>query len=440
MSEFNNNNISNYSWVPDRNADHKIELGTYQTPAQTYPNNNANAGAKKKSHAGLIVVAVVLCILLSGAAAFGSAFLATRLFTFTFDTEAPDTVGEDVTDAPSEAAQTTPDTSSVTINRVEKSDKTRDPKEISLVASVAAKVKDSVVEITTSKVVSGSIYSQYIASGAGSGVIIAKEGYIITNNHVIEGADTITVRTTDGTEYAATIIGADSTTDIAVLKIDAGEKVLTTALLGDSLIVGEPVVAIGNPLGQLGGSVTDGIISALDRVIVIDGEKMTLLQHNAAVNPGNSGGGLFNSDGDLIGIVNAKSSGEDVEGIGFAIPINNAFDVVKQLIEYGYVRGRAYLGLELIDIQTAFDAMYYRVNAYGVYVVASEFTEDIKQGDRITALDGEEVNSYSSLKSLLAKKNVGDEVTVTVVRGGKIVDVRVVCREYEPSDKAVDFG
>ncbi|MBR6602629.1 MAG: trypsin-like peptidase domain-containing protein, partial [Clostridia bacterium] len=228
---------------------------------------------------------------------------------------------------------------------------------------VVALVKDSVVEITTEQVVNGHSFYQYVQSGAGSGVIIAKEGHVITNNHVIDGASKITVRLTNGNEYEAKLIGTDASSDIAILKINADEE-LTVATLGTSakLSVAEEVIVIGNPLGELGGTVTNGIVSALAREINIDGEKMTLIQTNAAVNPGNSGGGMFNLYGELVGIVNAKSSGSDVEGLGFAIPIDTAYDIVLQLMDYGYVRGRVDHGLELIDIGDLFTAASYRVS------------------------------------------------------------------------------
>lgn len=423
MSEFNRNDISNYSWVPDKNADHKIEIG-------------GSAVSDKKARSGRLVfgiVVVALCVVLSGFAAFGASYLANVL------ADPSGTPAETTSDA-SEVGGVT-GSPSITVNKVESSEYPRNPEDVSTVASIVSKVGSSVVEISTETAVGGNIFSQYIRSGAGSGVIIAKEGYIITNNHVIDGADSIVVRTTDGTEYKAKLIGTDAAADVAVIKIDAADTTLNIATLGnsDELIVGEPVIAIGNPLGKLGGSVTNGIISALDREILVEGERMKLLQHNAAVNPGNSGGALFNAKGELIGIVNAKSTGEDVEGIGFAIPINDAYAVTEQLIEYGYVRGRVYLGLNYIDIQDAYDAMYYRVNAFGVYVLESEYIEDLKQGDRIAAIDGEEVSSYSDLKSLIAKKNVGDEIVITVVRKGKVIDVKAICREYVPSDNTVNF-
>ena len=183
--------------------------------------------------------------------------------------------------------------------------------------------------------------------GSGSGVIVTSDGYIVTNNHVVEGADAIKVHLEDGTEYPATLIGTDSYTDLAVIKIDATG--LPAATLGNSgdMLVCDTVYAIGNPLGVLASSVSEGIISGLDRVIEIEGQEMTLMQTTAAVNPGNSGGGLFNSKGELIGIVNAKSSGTDVEGLGFAIPIDSAKQIIMDLIDLGYVSGRPYLGISM---------------------------------------------------------------------------------------------
>ena len=209
-------------------------------------------------------------------------------------------------------------------------------------------VKDSVVEIATEI---SNYVGRRVISGAGSGVIIGvsndkKTAYIVTNNHVISGADTIMVRLTNGNEYEAVLCGADSITDIAVLTITPDEDV-TVAQLGSSasLRIGETVIAIGNPLGELGGTVTEGIISGLAREVAIDGIPMTLLQTSAPVNPGNSGGGLFNMRGELIGIVNAKSSGANIDNIGFAIPIDTAYEIAVELIEFGYVTGRVEAGL-----------------------------------------------------------------------------------------------
>ena len=185
---------------------------------------------------------------------------------------------------------------------------------------------------------------------------------------MVDGANKISVRLKSGTTYSAALVGTDAKTDIAVVKI--GASGLQPAVFGDSskLQVGELAVAIGNPLGQLGGTVTDGIISALDREIDLGDVTMNLLQTNAAINPGNSGGGLFNGKGELIGIVNAKSSGSNIEGLGFAIPINDVKTVISDLMKYGYVQGRIDLGMSFINIPNAQTAMMYRVQQTGLYV------------------------------------------------------------------------
>ncbi len=302
------------------------------------------------------------------------------------------------------------------------------------VSYVVDKVADSVVEISTEAVINSYYYGRYISSGAGSGVIISEDGYIITNNHVVENTDTISVLLRDGTKYKATLVGTDEQTDIAVIKIEATG--LTYAVMGDSskLIVGETAIAIGNPLGQLGGTVTDGIISALDRDITIDDETMTLIQTNVAINPGNSGGGLFNIKGELIGIVNAKKAGTTIEGLSFAIPINTAKATAEQILKYGYVRGRAILGVDIKEITTASEAWSYRVGEYGAYVTSFS-NGDFKEWDRIAAIDGNSVSTLSDIRSLLKKYNVGDTVTVTVSRNGRLVDLRVTLIEATSTRK-----
>ena len=183
--------------------------------------------------------------------------------------------------------------------------------------------------ITTEQMVSTNTWfgGSYVQSGAGSGVIISQDGYIVTCAHVVSGANNITVQLADGTEYTATVVGQDSTSDVAVLKIEATG--LTPAVIGDSdsLAVGETTIAVGNPLGTLSNTVTNGIVSALNREVTVQGNDMNLIQTSASISPGNSGGGLFNANGELIGIVNAKSSSSDAEGLGFAIPINTAMEM-----------------------------------------------------------------------------------------------------------------
>ncbi len=302
---------------------------------------------------------------------------------------------------------------------------------------VVAAVQDSVVEITTETVSTDSFLQQYVSTGAGSGVIISTDGYIVTNNHVIEDASTITVTLRSGDSYSATLIGTDSKSDIAVVKIEATD--LQAAVMGDSdtLVVGESVIAVGNPLGQLGGTITSGIISALNRTITIDGESMELLQTDTAINPGNSGGGLFNAAGQLVGIVNAKSSGSDVEGLGFAIPINNAKAVIEDLLNYGYVTGRVDTGLTFVDISDAQTAMTYRVSRLGVYVSAVDSDSNaaaagVTAGDCVVSVNGTEVSTESGITAIIDELSIGDTVTFELYRSGETRTVSFVLTEYHP--------
>lgn len=306
------------------------------------------------------------------------------------------------------------------------------------VAAVASSASDSVVEITTETVTTGNFLQQYISEGAGSGVIISEDGYIVTNNHVISGANKITVTLKNESTYEASVVGTDKDLDVALLKIKANN--LSVATIGDSskLQVGDLAVAIGNPLGQLGGTVTDGIISALDRDITIDGETMSLLQTSAAINPGNSGGGLFNSSGELIGLVVAKSSGSDVEGLGFAIPINDVKEVVQEISEYGYVRGRIDMEMSLVDVESLQAAMMYRVSQTGVYVskVGSDSNAakaGFKSGDCIVSIDSTKVSSSSEVDKALDKHKVGDTVSVVVIRNGISTTLNWTLAEYTPN-------
>ena len=302
--------------------------------------------------------------------------------------------------------------------------------QVSDVSDIVEKCKDSVVEITTESVSSGnSIFGQYVSQGAGSGVIISKDGYIVTNNHVVSGATSLKVTTTDGTEYDASVVGKDSQTDLAVIKVDANN--LQAATLGDSdiLQVGDPAIAIGNPSGELGGTVTTGIISATDRQITIDDETMTLLHTDAAINPGNSGGGLFNADGNLIGIVNAKESSTGIEGLGFAIPITPAQDIITELMENGSVTSRPALNVSLYDYTSKNQGQYskYEDGCYIVQIVKNGAADKagLKQNDRILSFDGEQIQSTSDVKNVLKKHKIGDTVKMVVERDSKKITVEI---------------
>ena len=291
------------------------------------------------------------------------------------------------------------------------------------IQEIISTAADAVVEIRTESVTTDIWMGQYVTEGAGSGVIIKSDGYIMTNNHVIENASKITVTLKDGTTHEAELIGTDTLTDVAVVKIEASG--LTAAVFGNSkdLVVGDLTVAIGNPLGELGGTATAGIVSALDRELTIDGKSMSLLQTDASINPGNSGGGLFNQYGQLIGLVVAKSSGSGVEGLGFAIPINTASQVASEIMENGYVTGRAAMGLTLLDLSDAMDAARYNVSRTGVYVVSADTNNaksaGFQSGDLLYAIDDNVITSYSDVVTALQNYSVGDDVKVTVVRENK---------------------
>lgn len=311
--------------------------------------------------------------------------------------------------------------------------------QVSDASDIVEKCKDSVVEITTESVSSGnSIFGQYVSQGAGSGVIISTDGYIVTNNHVVSDATRLKVTTTDGSEYDANIVGKDSQTDLAVIKIDADN--LQAATFGDSdiLQVGDPAIAIGNPLGELGGTVTTGIISATDRQITIDNETMTLLQTDAAINPGNSGGGLFNADGNLIGIVNAKESSTGIEGLGFAIPITPAKDVITELMQNGSVTSRPALNVSLYDYTSSNQSSNskYEDGCYIVQVVKNGAADKagLKQNDRIINFDGQKIQTTSDVKGILKKHKIGDTVKMVVERNSKEITVEITLQAQTQSN------
>lgn len=297
------------------------------------------------------------------------------------------------------------------------------------ITDAVTKAAPSVVEIKTeSELTSYNMFGgTYIAEAAGSGVILSEDGYIITNHHVIEDASTIKVKTYDGKEYDATLIGTDKLSDIAVIKVEAsGLKAVT---IGDSAKIqaGDIAIVIGNPLGTLGGSVTDGIISSPSREITISGEAMNLIQTDAEINSGNSGGGLFNGNGNLIGVVNAKdsgttSSGATIEGIGFAIPINYAMEIAEDLIANGKVSNRATIGVYLQELSNSNEK--YSAGLYITDTIKGSAAEKVglHPYDKIAKVDGIEIKAYTDLSKILRNKKVGDIITMTIVRDGTEID------------------
>ena len=383
----------------ENNNPYSFNLPVTQAPVT--PNKTSN-------RKGFAAALITICMISSAAFGFGGAYLANSL-----NNTNP---GENQTS--SNFGSVSDSNNTVLYQSVLRTSSENNAADKMSVEDLVVNVKHSVVEITTETVSRSGRMGQFVSTGAGSGVIISTDGYIVTNNHVVDNARTIKVRLSNEREYEASLIGTDSKTDLAVIKIDAND--LQAAILGHSstLLVGQTAIAIGNPLGELGGTVTSGIISALDREITIDGETMSLLQTDTAINPGNSGGGLFNLYGELVGVVNAKSSGSEIEGLGFAIPVDTARNVVEQLIEYGYVRGRIDTGLTLIDIQDAQTAMSYRINQLGLYISRSASSE-FQSGDRIIAIDGQTINNLTEWSKQMSKYSVGDTVSITVVRNGK---------------------
>lgn len=299
------------------------------------------------------------------------------------------------------------------------------------IEEIVAMNENAVVEIRTESV-SWDIWMQnYVTEGAGSGVIVDTKGYILTCNHVVEGSSRITITLKDGTELDAKIIGTDPDNDLAVLKVNAAN--LTAASYGNSeeLSVGDLAVAIGNPLGELGGTASQGIISALDRQLTVENKTLTLLQTDASINPGNSGGGLFDQYGHLIGIVVAKSSGSDIEGLGFAIPINTAAEIAKALIEGGTVENsnKASIGIQIIEIKDAQTAMQYDVQYTGVYIqdITSKEAKKagLKSGDMIYYFEDTKIETFDDLSKAISKHAPGDKVNLTIVRDNKTLDIEV---------------
>ncbi len=299
--------------------------------------------------------------------------------------------------------------------------------ELSLV-EINKKVKNSVVGILISEKNDGE------AVFSGSGFIISQDGYIMTNDHVVEGAARVKVVLSDGiTEYEAVIVGEDERSDLAILKVEATG--LEPAELGDSdqLEVGETVVAIGNPYGmELAGSVTDGIVSAMNRKIQMNGSFMTLIQTNAAINPGNSGGPLVNAYGQVIGITSSKLVATDYEGIGFAIPINHVVDISGELITYGYIKTRAYIGIQGSDLTTAY-AQYHGL-PQGVYVSyvdpdCDAAKKGLKEEDVIIGFNGQEITSMAELNDLKDSFHPGDTVSIKVWRDNKEFEITITLTE-----------
>ena len=415
---FENHESMQYSFEP-------IDTEARQHQANQTPQAPQGPGGKPpKRRGGLKLVAFALvCAIVGGAGgAAGTALVLNQ------SGSADATSAAETSNTPVATTVTQPVYSTNT------GDKSLTPEE------VYARYVDSTVGITISGTTQNFFGQPTQFAASGSGFIISEDGYILTNHHVIEGADSVTVSLHDGTQYEATIIGSDESNDVALLKVDATG--LQPVSIGDSdqVVVGEQVIAIGNPLGELTFSMTAGYISALDRAINTDGTPINMLQTDAAINSGNSGGPLFDMNGNVIGITTAKysgstSSGTSIEGIGFAIPINDAMTIVNDLMTYGYVTGQAYLGV-LVDDLDSLTARYYSL-PLGVYVAS--VTEGscadaagVQPADIITGLGDYTVESYSELAAALNEYSAGDTVELQVYRSGRTLTLQVTLDERVP--------
>ena len=394
---------------------------------QPQPDSAPEAPQKpKKNRTGAKVTALVLsCALVGGAMGFGGSALQNHLAAKNADTEEAQQA--------SVVYEGSRETSVINIAQIDTS------KEMTP-AEVYAQNVNSTVGIRTSITTNYWGY-QTQAAAAGSGFILSADGYILTNYHVVEDSNSITVSLYDGTEYDATLVGCDESNDIAVLKIDA--EGLTPVVLGDSdnLNVGDQVVAIGNPLGELTFSLTTGVVSALNREVTLSSNvTMNLIQTDCAINSGNSGGALFNLYGEVIGITNAKysssssSSEASIDNIGFAIPLNHVKNIVKSIIETGSIT-KPYIGVTVSSVSS--EAQGYGLPT-GAAVRSVEADSPVakaglEENDIITEVDGTAINSSTELVNYVGEKTPGDELTFKVYRQGEELELTVTIGEKTQS-------
>lgn len=397
---------------------------------QPQPDTAPEAPQKpKKNRTGAKVTALVLsCALVGGAMGFGGSALQNHLAAKNADTEEAQQA--------SVVYEGSRETSVINIAQIDTS------KEMTP-AEVYAQNVNSTVGIRTSITTNYWGY-QTQAAAAGSGFILSADGYILTNYHVVEDSNSITVSLYDGTEYDATLVGCDESNDIAVLKIDA--EGLMPVVLGDSdnLNVGDQVVAIGNPLGELTFSLTTGVVSALNREVTLSSNvTMNLIQTDCAINSGNSGGALFNLYGEVIGITNAKysssgsSSEASIDNIGFAIPINSVRSIVESIIKNGYIV-KPYIGVSVEDVSSEMTSYGLPAGAVVRSVTdgAPAAQAGLQANDIITAVDGTEITGSNDLVQIVTAKKAGDTLKLSVYRQGQTLELTVTVAEQKQSAQA----
>ncbi len=431
MNEQNNENFFGNEWQQGNHEQQSASIPSthryvfYSAPDGPQPPRSEKG---RKKHVRLILLTLLLCVCCSFIAGFGGAYLAYRV----------QGTQSEVNPAPSKGELYQPNPEGI----LDKAAAENSPygsagENVFAISQVVEAVEDTVVVIDVTVTSQNPFFGSSNKTSAGSGVVISEDGYILTCHHVVDGASSIKVTLNSGAQYEAALVGSDAASDLAVIKIAPIGK-LTYAKQGNSaeLLVGEHVVAIGNPLGTLGGTVTQGIISATERNIrMTDGTVMKLLQTDTAINSGNSGGGLFNLAGELIGIVNAKYAAEGVEGLAFAIPIDSAYEVQLQLIQYGYVRGVVDHGLEVLDVTAEnLNSYYFRyqIDTVGVYVISSEHNSDLRNKDRIVSINGTAVKTAEEMEAVIKQYAVGAGLTVEYERAGTRYTTTLILEEYVP--------
>ena len=394
--------LNDYRWYND-------DFQNQTTPAQQA------VPIKKKSHKGLIIgLAIVLAIAIIAGATFAGYVLASN-------------AGKPNSSANS-ALNFNPE-SSFSHNQLSDGER-----KVKTTVEIAAEVGPSVVGVSTKYKMYSFFGQTYEQEGSGSGIIISDDGYVVTNFHVIENSNDVSVILNTGEEYPAKLVGYDAETDLAVLKVSATGLTEATLGISGSLQVGELAIAIGNPLGQeLAGTVTVGVISAVNRSITSEnGSVMTLLQTDAAINPGNSGGALVNAYGEVVGINSMKFSGDNVEGIGFAIPIDIAKPIINELITNGYVTGRPLIGISLREITPEIAAINNIPAGVQVAYVSEGGAADeagIKAGDIIVSVDGKLVETTKDVSDIRDEHKAGDTLKFVVNRDGETLSFDVVLQE-----------
>ena len=418
------NNLYHYSYRKGDGSD-TIDTKNYAEEAWEKAQDGANGKKKKGRFPGKLVALALVCALVGGFVGAGVSAAAKVNHT-----------GIQVSDREVAQVQTL---------------KVDGSKQMTMSEVYASNV-NSVVSINVSAT-STNYFGQTVQTAAsGTGFLITEDGYILTNHHVVDGASSVSVTLYNGESYDAKVIGSDEDYDIAVLKIDVTGA--TPVVLGDSskLAIGESVAAVGNPLGELTFSMSTGIVSCVNRAINVDGTPFNMIQVDCSINPGNSGGPLFNSYGEVVGIVSAKYSSYSnttVEGIGFAIPINDVVSLVKDIMTNGYVTNKAYMGITP-QTMTAQMAQQYRYDVTeGVFVCSVDpdsaaAKAGLKLGDVITKMDDKDIASYEDLVAAKKSYSAGDTVTLTVYREGKTIEVELTfdavpeSAETSNSDQSTD--